>query len=876
MNSAAHSPGATRIRVLLVEDAGTDVELEVRELKRAGFRVQHRVVETEQTFRNGLAEFLPDIILSDFSMPEFDGMSALGLARELCPDTPFIFVSGTIGEEFAIRALKTGATDYVLKTNLVRLPAAVERALQDAREHAAKREARRALQISEERYRAMFEQTAVGIVHSSLDGSIQMANPRGCDIAGYAHADIIGLNIRDLIYAEDLGESIAARARLVSGDGVPFERELRLMRKDRSQTWINVTTSLVRTADGEPLHFISAFHDISERKAQQDRIARLTRVYAVLSGINALIVRVRDRSELFKGACKTAMEAGKFSLAWIGVVDQAGNRIVLTAWEGDAEGYIQRMPLGLRSDNPASLGLGALAVAERRAMVVNDIESDPRFLLSKDALARGFRSYVALPLSTEDEVTAVLALYAEQPGFFDDEEMKLLNELAGDLSFALGHIAKEEKLNYVALYDSLTGLANRTLFSERLSQTVRAAGQAGTKVALAILDIERLRTVNTSLGRQAGDDLLRHVSGRLARAAGAAEVARISADHFALVVAPVKGELDDGRHFQALLQRCFGDPYQVSDTELRLSAKIGITLYPNDGADAETLLRNAEAALRRGKETDDPMVFYTPSLTEGTSEQLSLLNKLQRALENDEFVLHYQAKVDLQTQRVVGVEALIRWQSPEFGLVPPGKFIPVMEETGIILHAGAWALSRAVTDHSRWLELGLPAPRIAVNVSAIQLRKRDFVETVERAVKRGANPPGIDLEITESLVMEDIESNNQKLKGVRGLGMEIAIDDFGTGYSSLGYLARLPVQTLKIDRSFIITMLKDADTMTLVQTIISLAHSLKLKVVAEGVDEEDQAKLLRLLRCDQVQGYLFSQPVPFDQVTALLKKEMQA
>jgi EAL domain-containing protein (putative c-di-GMP-specific phosphodiesterase class I) len=246
---------------------------------------------------------------------------------------------------------------------------------------------------------------------------------------------------------------------------------------------------------------------------------------------------------------------------------------------------------------------------------------------------------------------------------------------------------------------------------------------------------------------------------------------------------------------------------------------------------------------------------------------------LRQALERDEFVLHYQPKVDLRDHRIVGVEALIRWQNPELGLVAPGRFIPLMEETGIILEAGAWALKRAVLDHKRWLDLGLPAPRVAVNVSAVQLRKKDYIGTLTEALRHGAAPAGIDLEITESLVMDDIQGNIEKLKAARKLGVGIAIDDFGTGYSSLGYLARLPVQALKIDRSFIITMLNEPDTMTLVSTIISLAHSLKLHVIAEGVDQEEQAKMLRLLRCDQMQGYLFSRPVPFDGITELLRKQ---
>jgi len=259
-------------------------------------------------------------------------------------------------------------------------------------------------------------------------------------------------------------------------------------------------------------------------------------------------------------------------------------------------------------------------------------------------------------------------------------------------------------------------------------------------------------------------------------------------------------------------------------------------------------------------------------MTERIAERLALETKLRRATDLQEFVLHYQPKFDAETGRIEGVEALIRWQSPELGLVPPTQFIPVLEETGLIFEVGAWGLRQAASDYRRWEKLGLAAPRVAVNVSAFQLRRRDFVETVREALGDGAGAAALDLEITESLIMEDIGASAEKLEQVRKLGVRISIDDFGTGYSSLAYLARLPVQEIKIDRSFIITMLKDPVVMTLVTTVISMAHSLKLKVVAEGVDAQEQAAELRRLGCDQMQGYLFSKPVDFDAIAALLGK----
>jgi EAL domain-containing protein (putative c-di-GMP-specific phosphodiesterase class I) len=293
-----------------------------------------------------------------------------------------------------------------------------------------------------------------------------------------------------------------------------------------------------------------------------------------------------------------------------------------------------------------------------------------------------------------------------------------------------------------------------------------------------------------------------------------------------------------------------------------------VALFPADGADADSLFRNAEAALRKARSGED-FVFYAQQMTESIAEKLELENRLRLALERREFELHYQPKLDLATRRITGAEALLRWRSPQLGLVQPGRFIPMLEEIGLIGQVGAWALGQAVEDQSRWRSRGRTAPRVSVNVSALELRRPDFVSGVKKALARAA-APAIDLEITESVLMEDIEGSVQKLQALRELGVGVAIDDFGTGYSSLGYLARLPVQALKIDRSFVLTMLDNRDVMTLVSTIISLSLALRLRVIAEGVESEEQARALQLLRCDEVQGFLFGVPVPAAELEAAL------
>jgi len=304
-------------------------------------------------------------------------------------------------------------------------------------------------------------------------------------------------------------------------------------------------------------------------------------------------------------------------------------------------------------------------------------------------------------------------------------------------------------------------------------------------------------------------------------------------------------------------------PFRLNDAVLRLSAKVGVALFPDDGADADTLVRNAEAALKAAKASGERYLLHTQNMTEMIAGKLTLENQLRQALENHEFVLHYQPKVNLATGKLTGAEALIRWNDPRTGLVPPGRFIPILEETGLIHEVGRWALRQAIDDYLRWRRAGLAAVRIAVNVSALQLRNRGFVDEIKQALGSDAQAAaGLELEITESLIMEDIKGNIASLQAIRDLGVRIAIDDFGTGFSSLNYLAKLPADTLKIDRAFVLDITAAPERLALVSTIIGLAHSLKLNVVAEGVETEEQSRLLRLLNCDEMQGFLFSKAVP--------------
>jgi EAL domain-containing protein (putative c-di-GMP-specific phosphodiesterase class I) len=320
------------------------------------------------------------------------------------------------------------------------------------------------------------------------------------------------------------------------------------------------------------------------------------------------------------------------------------------------------------------------------------------------------------------------------------------------------------------------------------------------------------------------------------------------------------------------LKAAFETPFELSGREFRLTPSVGVALCPDDGATAQIVLRNAEAAAAHARASDSPYVFYAEKLTARVAEKLAMESRLRRAIEREEFIVHYQPKVCLRDGKITGVEALIRWMSPELGLVFPARFIPMLEETGLIREVGAWVMRKASADHQRWARRMPNAPRVAVNVSVTQLRREDFVPTVRAAIAATVPVPVLDLEITESLLMEDVQESIAKLSEIRDMGVGISIDDFGTGHSSLAYLARLPVNAVKIDRLFVSSMLEEAGTLRLVSTMIDLAHSLRLKVVAEGVESEEQAAALRTLHCDEIQGYLVGRPVSWDDMTALLEK----
>jgi diguanylate cyclase (GGDEF)-like protein/PAS domain S-box-containing protein len=642
-------------------------------------------------------------------------------------------------------------------------------------------------------------------------------------------------------------------------------------RMRRGGVWIHihhVMDPLPAARDRSP-HALSWFHtlqDISDWKQATLRIQRLNQVLTVLSAINALIARTNDRGELLRETCRIVVEAGQFPQAWIGLVEGAAKELRFAAGYGGTEAFYQSLRADLSDDTLRQSSLAAIALRDQKPVVINDLQRDGRALTN--ALDAGSRALAMLPLIIEGSGVGVLAIHAEVAGFFDDEEMKSLRELAGDISFALDHLSKSEQIRYLASYDPVTGLPNRVLFSERLSQAMQQPMEDDVILAVALLDLERFRRVNETLGRAVGDEVLRLVARRLQQANGTA--ARIGVDVFALMIRDKHSVSEVARDLEHVVARCCDEPFNLGGEELRLGCRGGIAVFPNDGANAETLLRNAEAALRRAKTRSEHSVFYAPELNARAAEGLTMESRLRRAIERKEFVLYYQPIFTLSDRRMCGLEALLRWHNAEDGLVLPGRFIPVLEESGLIGEVGEWVMRQSLLDQKRWRDAGCSPPRVAVNVSAMQLRRQDFADVIGGIVAANEGSQ-LELEITESMIMEQVDRNIEALKQIRALGVNIAIDDFGTGYCSLSYVAKLPVNSLKIDRTFIVAMTEGTVGMAVVSSIIALAHSLGLKVVAEGVETAQQERLLHRLSCDEAQGYLFSRPVPYDEIGQLLR-----
>ncbi|MNR88147.1 Cyclic di-GMP phosphodiesterase Gmr [compost metagenome] len=503
------------------------------------------------------------------------------------------------------------------------------------------------------------------------------------------------------------------------------------------------------------------------------------------------------------------------------------------------------------------------------------------FLLGKDHDQAGLLE-IRAALSEKREGKAVLRNYRKDGSLFwndlyiapvKDDDGKTTHFVAA-MSDITPMKQYETTLHRLASHDILTGLPNRALLQDRLENAIAYSGRSGHAVWVVLVDLDRFKFVNDTMGHQAGDLLLKIIADRLQASVRESDtVARLGGDEFVLVL-PECGDGPSGYPSDVIqrIMEAVVKPLTIQGSEFVLSCSMGIAVYPNDGDDPNTLLAHADVAMYRSKEMGrNNFQFYTPAMNDQALERLRIEGELRHAVELNELVLHYQPQVDLHTGAIVGLEALVRWNHPILGMVQPGSFISLAEETGLIIPIGAWVLQTACRQAKAWQDMGCNDLRIAVNLSARQFTQASLLESIKATLQEsGLAAQFLEIELTESSVMADIERNIMTLRDLKSLGVQLSVDDFGTGHSSLAYLKRFPIDTLKIDRSFVRDIAINRDDASIVSSIISLAHNLKLNVIAEGVETASQMDLLRAQGCDEMQGYYFSKPLPADQIEALL------
>jgi diguanylate cyclase (GGDEF)-like protein/PAS domain S-box-containing protein len=725
-----------------------------------------------------------------------------------------------------------------------------------------------------ERLQTIFDGASVGIVHIDEVGHALHSNAYAQDLLGWTGEQMLAMTFPEIIHPDHLEEQLALHAELVTGKRAAYELEKRYLTRDNRELWAFTRTTVVPAEPGQVPTAIVVIQDITERKRMEMALrVNSDRLEQIVATQRDMAAAGGDLEGVLGHLVECAMTLTQSDGAMVSLIE--GTDLVIAG-----AGGVAARALGER--RPLNSSIVSHAIAERRTLLIRDTISDPR--INKTLQARiGDRSLICVPLFSGDQPVAALNVFGCDPDRrLGEEERQTLELLAGALSSAVSRaaefdakrrlIAQSELNEYQALHDGLTGLANRTLFRDRIELAIKAARRDGKHLAVALMDLDRFKEVNDSLGHAAGDALLVELGQRLQGSLRDSDtVARLGGDEFGLLLPGV----DLPKDVLVAIERvrtAIARPAVVEGLPLVVEGSIGIAVFPDDGDDVETLVQRADVAMYHAKEKNAGYAFYDASCARHDPGRLTLVGELRRALERHELVLHYQPKAFLADGSIRSVEALVRWQHPERGLVPPDDFIPLVQQTGLIQPLTRYVIDAALRQARAWTEQGWDLA-VAVNLSTRNLLDAEFPDQVAALLARHrVASRHLELEITESTMLEDPPRTRAILERLSNMGIRLSIDDFGTGYSSLAYLKRLPVDEIKIDRSFVMNMDSSEDDATIVRSTIDLGRNLGLEVVAEGVETGPIWDRLTALGCTVAQGYFLSPPVPADELTPWLER----
>jgi diguanylate cyclase (GGDEF)-like protein len=637
--------------------------------------------------------------------------------------------------------------------------------------------------------------------------------------------------------------------------------------------------SLLSTMADNLSFALDNFDREAEFKSSERANRRLARMFAALSATNEAILRAKSPEDLYQLVCNAGVHGGKFFGATVLLNEPGSPWLTAVAGTGGTDVMVKQARFSIDPENPYGKGVCGAAFRTQKPCINKDILNSEQARPWHEASRQsGIVACAALPLVKGGKSIGVILFFLAKSWAADEEIIALLARLAENVSFALDNFEREEirnrteaRVQYLATHDDLTGLPNRVKFGQALNELVNAAQSFNRKFGVMFIDLDRFKLINDTLGHGAGDLLLKEVSARLKHCVRDGDmVARLGGDEFVVLINDAPDVQEVSARARDILS-AIGKPVFVHGQECTVTASIGISMFPADAQDEQTLTRTADAAMYLTKEQGrNGFRFFSSEVEMQSLERLMLETSLRRALERNEFSLYYQAKRDMDGN-VSGAEALLRWQHRDLGTLPPARFIPIAEETGLIVPIGKWVLETACSQNMAWQNQGLPPLRIAVNLSPRQFNDNNLLDDIQEALGNSGMPPDLlELEITESMVMQNVDRALRLLREIRKMGVHLAIDDFGTGYSSMSLIKLFPIDTIKVDRSFVRDLMTDADDRAITEAIIALGKALRLRIIAEGVETKEQETFLREHACDEIQGYLFSEPIPAEAFRAFV------